>query len=44
LVVAKRVLEEAADIITALQKKYEAEGKPGLTKTLNLYLKEQNIA
>ena len=36
----KRVLEEATDIITALQKKYEANGKPGLAKTLNFYLKE----
>ena len=40
LVGAKRELDEAANILTALQKKHEAEGKPGLTKTLEFYLKE----
>ena len=40
LVSAKRELDDAANILTNLQKKYEAEGKPGLAKTLNFYLNE----
>jgi hypothetical protein len=33
-------LEEASNIIISLQKKFEAEGKPGLSKTVDFYLKE----
>ena len=40
LVVAKRELNEAGNILTELQKKKVAEGKPGLVKKLDYYLKE----
>ena len=41
---AKRELDEASNTLTVLQKKLEAEGKPGLTKTLEFYLKELKFA
>ena len=42
--VAKRELDEAINTLTALQKKLEAEGKPGLTKNFEFCLKELKFA
>ena len=40
LIVVKNKLKEVEDILTGLDKKHKTEGKPGLTKTIDFYIKE----